>query len=61
MKAGTIGADEAEQTLGRIRPTTSLEEAAAGADHAIESVVEDFAAKADVCELSTPFSGPTQI
>ncbi len=48
VKAEKLGADEAEQTIGRIRPTTSLEEAAATADHAIESVVEDFALKADV-------------
>ena len=39
---------EADEVLGRILSSTSLEEAGAGADHVIESVIEDIDAKADV-------------
>lgn len=44
----SLAADEAEAVMGRIAMTTELEEAAAGADHAIETVVEDLAVKEDV-------------
>jgi 3-hydroxybutyryl-CoA dehydrogenase len=40
--------EEVAGTLGRIATTTDLEAAAADADHAIETVIEDFATKADV-------------
>jgi 3-hydroxybutyryl-CoA dehydrogenase len=40
--------EEVAEILGRIATTTDLEAAAADADHAIESVIEDFATKADV-------------
>jgi 3-hydroxybutyryl-CoA dehydrogenase len=43
-----LGADEAEAVMGRIAMTTELEDAAADADHAIETVVEDLAVKEDV-------------
>ncbi len=47
-KAGTISAPVAEATLARIGSSTALEDAAAEADHVIETVVEDLALKADV-------------
>jgi len=47
-KAGTIAEADVEATLGRIAASTSLEDAAADADHVIETVVEDPALKADV-------------
>ena len=43
-----LGADEAEAVMGRIAMTTELEDAAVGADHAIETVIEDLAVKEDV-------------
>jgi 3-hydroxybutyryl-CoA dehydrogenase len=45
---GALGAGEAEAVMERIAMTTELEAAAAGADHAIETVVEDLAVKEDV-------------
>ena len=48
-KAGLEKAGPAQQeVLSRISTSTSLEEAGAGADHVIESVIEDIDAKADV-------------
>jgi 3-hydroxybutyryl-CoA dehydrogenase len=43
-----LSADEAEAVRGRIAMTTDLDGAAATADHAIETVVEDLAVKEDV-------------
>jgi len=43
-----ITAEEVAEILGRIATTTDLEAAAVDADHAIETVIEDFATKADV-------------
>jgi 3-hydroxybutyryl-CoA dehydrogenase len=45
---GALSAGEAEAVVGRIAMTTDLEAAAATADHAIETVVEDLAVKEDV-------------
>jgi len=42
------GPDAAAAVLSRIEGTTDLEAAAAGADHVIETVVEDLEAKCDV-------------
>ena len=43
-----LSAEGAAETLARIDGSTSLEDAAAGADHVIESVVEDLDVKFDV-------------
>jgi 3-hydroxybutyryl-CoA dehydrogenase len=43
-----ITRQEADDTQARLSATTSLDEAAAAADHAIETVIEDIDAKIDV-------------
>ncbi len=43
-----LSRDEADAVIGRIATTTDLEAAAATADHAIETVVEDLTVKEDV-------------
>jgi 3-hydroxybutyryl-CoA dehydrogenase len=48
VQRGKITAEEVAEILGRIATTTDLEAAAADADHAIETVIEDFTTKADV-------------
>ena len=48
VKAGKLAQEEADATISRIAATTDLESAAAGADHAIETVVEDLGVKQDV-------------
>jgi 3-hydroxybutyryl-CoA dehydrogenase len=48
VERGRLEKDEAEGTLGRLEFTTDLDAAAAGADHAIETVFEDFAVKSEV-------------
>lgn len=49
VKASVLaGPDAAAAVLGRIDGTTDFEAAAAGADHVIETVVEDLEAKCDV-------------
>jgi 3-hydroxybutyryl-CoA dehydrogenase len=45
VKAGKLTQEDADATLGRIATSTDLAGAAAGADHAIETVVEDLDAK----------------
>jgi 3-hydroxybutyryl-CoA dehydrogenase len=45
---GALSAGDAGAVMGRIAMTTDLEAAAAQADHAIETVVEDLAVKEDV-------------
>lgn len=45
-----IGQDEADAAVARLSTSTALEEAAEQADHAIESVVENFEIKRDVLE-----------
>jgi 3-hydroxybutyryl-CoA dehydrogenase len=48
VKAGTLSRADADAALARVAFTTDLPAAAAQADHAIETVVEDFNVKADV-------------
>ncbi|MGA9173261.1 MAG: 3-hydroxybutyryl-CoA dehydrogenase [Thermoactinomyces sp.] len=48
VQKGKISDAEMESTLGRIRPTVRLEEAAAEADLVIEAVVENMDVKTDV-------------
>lgn len=45
---GALTQAEADQTLARIRPTQSIEEAAADADYAVETIVEDKDAKREL-------------
>jgi 3-hydroxybutyryl-CoA dehydrogenase len=45
---GRITAEEAGEALGRLSTSTDLEASAADVDHAIETVIEDFAVKSDV-------------
>lgn len=47
---GKMSQEEVEEILGRIAGTTSLEEAAKGADFVIEAVFEDMAVKREVYE-----------
>jgi 3-hydroxybutyryl-CoA dehydrogenase len=48
VKAGKLSQEDADATLARIATTTDLEAAAAQADHAIETVVEDLDVKRGV-------------
>jgi 3-hydroxybutyryl-CoA dehydrogenase len=48
VKAGKLSQQDADATLARIATTTDLEAAAAQADHAIETVVEDLDVKRGV-------------
>jgi 3-hydroxybutyryl-CoA dehydrogenase len=48
VERGRIAAEDAEQALARISGSTNLEDAAADADHVIETVVEDVEVKMDV-------------
>ncbi len=48
LEKGKVSAEEHDAILGRLRGTTSLEEAAAGADMVIEAVIEDMALKQKV-------------
>jgi 3-hydroxybutyryl-CoA dehydrogenase len=48
VKAGKLAQDEASATLARLSTATELGEAAATADHAIETVVEDLEIKRGV-------------
>ena len=48
LEKGKLSAAEHEAILGRLRGTTSMEEAAAGADMVIEAVIEDMALKQKV-------------
>jgi 3-hydroxybutyryl-CoA dehydrogenase len=43
-----ITSDEVSATLGRLTTTTDVEAAGAGADHVVETVIEDFEVKSDV-------------
>jgi 3-hydroxybutyryl-CoA dehydrogenase len=43
-----ISSDDVAATLGRLSTSTDLEEAGAGADHVVETVIEDFEVKSDV-------------
>jgi 3-hydroxybutyryl-CoA dehydrogenase len=43
-----ISADAVGETMARLSTTTDLESAGAGADHVIETVIEDFGVKSDV-------------
>jgi 3-hydroxybutyryl-CoA dehydrogenase len=43
-----ISSDDVAATLGRLSTSTDLEEAGAGADHVVETVIEDFDVKSDV-------------
>lgn len=45
---GRISAEDAAAALGRLSTDTDLEAAGAGADHVIETVIEDFGVKSDV-------------
>ncbi len=47
-EAGVVDKEQIQATIGRISPTTSLEEAVAEADMAIETVVEDREAKKEI-------------
>lgn len=47
-KAGRLSAEDAEAALARVTSTTDLQAAAAEADHAIETVVEDLDVKRGV-------------
>jgi 3-hydroxybutyryl-CoA dehydrogenase len=48
VKAGRISEEQAEQARSRIAPSTDLESAAAGAQHVVETVIEDLEAKQQV-------------
>lgn len=48
LEKGKVSAEEHDAILGRLQGTTSLEEAAAGADMVIEAVIEDMALKQKV-------------
>lgn len=48
VEKGKLEAAEAEATMARLNTSTDLEEAAANADHAIETVVEDLDVKRQV-------------
>jgi 3-hydroxybutyryl-CoA dehydrogenase len=48
VKSGRLSQEEADATSARIATSTDLEAAAAQADHAIETVVEDLEVKSDV-------------
>ncbi len=48
VEKGKLGEAEAERALSRVRATTELSEAAAGADFVIEAVFEDLALKRSV-------------
>jgi len=48
VEAGRLERGEADATLDRVATSTDLEAAAADADHAIETVVEDLAVKREV-------------
>jgi 3-hydroxybutyryl-CoA dehydrogenase len=48
LEKGKLSAAEHEATLGRLKGTTSMETAAAGADMVIEAVIEDMALKQQV-------------
>lgn len=48
VKAGRLTQEEVDATIARIGLTTDLDEAAAAADHVIETVVEDFDVKQGV-------------
>jgi 3-hydroxybutyryl-CoA dehydrogenase len=48
LEKGKLSAAEHEAILGRLRGTTSMEEAAAGTDMVIEAVIEDMALKQKV-------------
>lgn len=50
VKAGKLTAEQAAAALARVRTTTDLEAAAADADHAIETVVEDLEVKRSVLQ-----------
>jgi 3-hydroxybutyryl-CoA dehydrogenase len=57
VKAERLTHEEADAARGRIATATDLEAAAAAADHAIETVVEDLDVKADVlCRLDAACS-----
>lgn len=43
-----ISSDDVAATLGRLSTSTDLEAAGAGADHVVETVIEDFDVKSDV-------------
>jgi 3-hydroxybutyryl-CoA dehydrogenase len=48
VDSGRVDRVDADATLGRIETSTDLDAAARSADHAIETVVEDFDVKAEV-------------
>lgn len=48
VRRGRVSEEDATSTRGRISTTTDLEEAGRGADHVIETVIEDLDAKRDV-------------
>ncbi len=48
VKRERVTEEEAAATRARISTTTDLEEAGRGADHVIETVIEDFEVKRDV-------------
>ena len=50
VEAGLVASEDVPATVERIHFTTSLEEAARGADYVIETVVEDGAVKKEVFE-----------
>jgi 3-hydroxybutyryl-CoA dehydrogenase len=48
VKSERLTREEADAVRGRIETSTELEQAAAGADHVIETVIEDLDVKSDV-------------
>jgi 3-hydroxybutyryl-CoA dehydrogenase len=48
VKSGSLSEQDAEATRGRISTSVDLEAAAAAADHAIETVIEDLEVKSEV-------------
>jgi 3-hydroxybutyryl-CoA dehydrogenase len=55
---GKMSADEKTAVLGRIRPATTLEAAAAKADIVIEAIIEKLSAKTDVFQKLDKLAGP---
>jgi len=61
LEKGKVSAEEHDAILGRLQGTTSLEEAAAGADMVIEAVIEDMALKQKVFAELDRLCGPSVI